>query len=287
MLLLADLVERGAHQAEILLRGIGAAEALGRCAIGDIVQQRLTRGTDDGDDVRALLCARLGLDNILIDIAGRDDDVQIRAFLVTELLEILVAAADILVDALDGRVHDRGDGGADLLVGVGGNLGQIQLTPVDGLSHGLGIHTGFDHGVADGPRRANGEEGRGHHVINNDVGQRDVHVVDTVDAQQAADRALHRDGGVLVNEALGVVRHIRGGGTGLIDQIKIQAEFAFHSIPLISSRGARCAAAWWARDSAAACPRRPMQHRSFRPSSCRCRRRSGSSGHSAQAAYRR
>ena len=41
-------------------------------------------------------------------------------------------------------------------------------------------------------------------MINNDVGQRDVHVVDTVDAQQAADRALHRDGGVLVNEALGV-----------------------------------------------------------------------------------
>ena len=58
-------------------------------------------------------------------------------------------------------------------------------------------------------------------------------------------------------------------------------------LPLISSRDARCAAAWWAPDSAAWCPQRPRPRRSSPPSSCRCRRRSGSSGHSAQAEYRR
>ena len=219
VLLLAHLVQSRAHQAEVLLGGIGAAEALGGGAVRHIVQQGLAGGTDDGDDVGALLGTGLGLDNILVDIAGGHDDVQVGAFLVAPLLQIRIALGNVLVDALHGGVDHGSDGGADLLVGVGGNLGQVQLTLVDGLSHGLGILAGFEHGVADGPRRAHRQEGRCHHVVHHHVGQGDVHLVDAVDAQQAANRALHGDRGVLVNEPLGVVCHMGSGLAGLVDQL--------------------------------------------------------------------
>jgi acyl-CoA synthetase (AMP-forming)/AMP-acid ligase II len=75
VLFLADLVQSGAHQPEVFLCGVGAAEALGRRAVGDIVQKRLTRRTDDRDDVRALLCAGFRLNDVLVDISGRNDDV--------------------------------------------------------------------------------------------------------------------------------------------------------------------------------------------------------------------
>ena len=65
-------------------------------------------------------------------------------------------------------------------------------------------------------------------MVNDHVGHGDVHIVDAIDAQQTANRTLHRDGGMLIDKALGVVRHLSGRGTCLIDQLKIQAEFAFH-----------------------------------------------------------
>jgi len=115
---------------------------------------------------------------------------------------------------------------------VGGDLAQIQLAAADGIRHALGILTGLHHGVADGPRGAGGQQGVGHQVVDNHVGQRDIHIIDAINTQQTANSALHRDGGVLVNEVLGVVRHLGGGGTRLIDQLHIQAEFAFHTLNL-------------------------------------------------------
>ena len=43
--------------------------------------------------------------------------------------------------------------------------------------------------------------------------------IDAVNAQQAANRALHGDRGMLVNEPLGVVCHMGGGLAGLVDQL--------------------------------------------------------------------
>ena len=67
-------------------------------------------------------------------------------------------------------------------------------------------------------------------MVHHHVGQGNVHIIDAVNAQQAANRALHGDRGVLVNEPLGVVCHMGSGLAGLVDQLHIQAEFAFHSI---------------------------------------------------------
>src|SRR5262249_59959847 len=69
------LVERGAHDAEVLLRGPGAAVALGGGADRDVVDEALRRGADDGDDVGAGLGGGAGLVGVVVDVAGRDDDV--------------------------------------------------------------------------------------------------------------------------------------------------------------------------------------------------------------------
>ena len=70
VLLLAHFVQSRTHQAEVLLGGVSAAEALGGSAVRHIVQQGLTGGTDHGDDICALLGAGLGLDDILVDVTG-------------------------------------------------------------------------------------------------------------------------------------------------------------------------------------------------------------------------
>ena len=118
---------------------------------------------------------------------------------------------------------------------MSGDLAQIQLTAVHSLCHALGILAGLHHGVADAPCGAGGKQGVGHQVVNDHVGHGDIHIVDAIDTQQTANSALHRDGGVLVDKVLGVVRDLGGGGTGTVDQLKIQAEFAFHSLPSLIS----------------------------------------------------
>ena len=89
--LLAHLVEAGAHEAEVLLRGVGAAEALGGQAVRHVVEQALRRGADDGDHVGAGAGGRLGLHDVLVDVAGGDDDVDPRFDRVAELADQLLA----------------------------------------------------------------------------------------------------------------------------------------------------------------------------------------------------
>ena len=109
MLLFADFVKSGTHQAEILLSSIGAAEALGRCAVGNVVKKALPRGADNCDDVRALLGCCLCLGDILIDIAGRDDDIVLRIGLVAEFIEIAAALCDVIADMLNSPVRNCHD----------------------------------------------------------------------------------------------------------------------------------------------------------------------------------
>ena len=228
LLLTTHLVQSLTHQAEVLLGGIGTAEALGGGTVRHVVQQGLAGGTDHGDDVGTLLGAGLGLDDILIDITGGHDDVQVGAFLVAELIQECVAVSNVLVDASQGCVHIGLDSGADFGVGVSGDLAQVQLAGGDLLGHALGIQAGLDHGVADVPGSAHRQQGILHQMIHHHVGHGDIHIVHTVDAQQAADGALHGNRGVLVNESLGVGCNAGSGLTGLVDQFQIQTEFAFH-----------------------------------------------------------
>ena len=76
--LAARVVERGAHQPEVLLGRVGAGEALAGGALRHVVEQRLAGGADHRDHVGALACGLLGLRDVLVDVAGRDDQVDPR-----------------------------------------------------------------------------------------------------------------------------------------------------------------------------------------------------------------
>lgn len=137
--LLAHLVHGLTHQAEVLLGGVGAAEALGGGAVGHVVQQGLAGGADDGDDVGALAGGGGGLHHVLIDVAGGHDQVDPGALLLAavggnEVLAALAAGAD-LGQAL---LHDRSQGGVDVRLAVDGQLGQLQLVGGHVLGDGLG-----------------------------------------------------------------------------------------------------------------------------------------------------
>ena len=76
--LLARLVERGPHQPEVLLGGVGAGEALAGRALGHVVEQGLAGRPDHRDHVGALAGRLLRLRDVLVDVAGRDDQVDPR-----------------------------------------------------------------------------------------------------------------------------------------------------------------------------------------------------------------
>ena len=79
--LAALLVERLAHDPEILLRGVSAAETFGRRAVRNVIQQRLRRAANHRDRVRARLSRGLGLDHVVVDVSRRDDHIKERAVL--------------------------------------------------------------------------------------------------------------------------------------------------------------------------------------------------------------
>ena len=74
--LLRRLVEGRPHQPEVLLGGVGAGEALAGRALGHEVEEALPGRADDRDDVGALAGRGLGLRDVLVDVAGGDDQVD-------------------------------------------------------------------------------------------------------------------------------------------------------------------------------------------------------------------
>ena len=113
---------------------------------------------------------------------------------------------------------------------TGRELGQVDLALVDRLGDGLRILACLSDGVADVIRSAAGEHAALNQVIHHHVGQRDVHLVHAVDAEQAADRALNGNGRVYVDEALGVGCNVRRACPRLIDEFTVQVQFALHCI---------------------------------------------------------
>ena len=115
---------------------------------------------------------------------------------------------------------------------MNGNLTQVQLIAADPLSCFLGVDAVLCHGVADIEGSTTGEDALLQKMIHHDVGQRCVHIVDAVDAQQAAHRTLNSDGGMVVDEALHIVSDLGSAGPGTGHQLHIQIQFGFHSLPL-------------------------------------------------------
>ena len=116
--LLAGLVQRRPHQAEVLLGGVGAGEALAGRALGHVVEQALPGRADHRDDVGALAGRLLRLRDVLVDVARRDDQVDPR------LARGVAEPADQPVALLAACV-DPPDAGADLAAAGRGRAGGV------------------------------------------------------------------------------------------------------------------------------------------------------------------
>ncbi len=109
--LLRHVVERRPHDPEVLLRGVRAREPVVRGAFRHVVQQRLPGRADHRDDVGARAGGVLRLDDVLVDVTGRDDQVDPRALRrVAPLGDELVALGPVAVDRLE-PLGDRGAAG--------------------------------------------------------------------------------------------------------------------------------------------------------------------------------
>ena len=71
-----DVVQRGPHQPEVLPGRVGAGVALPGGSLRHVVQQALPRGADHRDHVRPGPGGGLGLRDVLVDVAGGDDQVD-------------------------------------------------------------------------------------------------------------------------------------------------------------------------------------------------------------------
>ena len=208
--LLARLVDGAADDPEVFLRGERAAVAFRRGAVRDVVEQRLGGGADHGDDVGAGGGGGLGLNGVVVDVAGGDDHVLLgrRAWTDATLESVAVLAG--LVDPREGRVRVRAQG---LARGVGASsaLATIELgckcEALGGILHRL--HPG-EHRSTEIERDPAPEQTRFTVPLDRRVHERDALVVDPLGSVRAQDGALDSDRGVGVDVALHVVRDPRG-----------------------------------------------------------------------------
>ena len=223
--LFAHFVQRLAHDAEVLLCGKGAAEAFGGGAIWHIVQQALTRGANDGDDVSTLAGTGLCLHHILIDIACGDDDVQIGLATLADSGDILLTALATATDTGDISVDIRLKGFCNLVGSMYRQLGDVQFTCTDGLGYGLRVFTSLQHGVAHEKAHALPQETFALQFVHYHIGQGNLIVVDSVDAQQTADGALYGNGGVIAHKILHLVGNFACHTPRVLDFFKIKSYF--------------------------------------------------------------
>ena len=101
---LAHFVEGFAHDAEVLLRCERAAEAFGGSAVRHIVEEALSGGADNCDDVGALTGSRLSLHHIFIDVAGGHDYVKVWFRTFADGFKIMFLLFATVGDALDGGI---------------------------------------------------------------------------------------------------------------------------------------------------------------------------------------
>ena len=104
------LVGRAANDLEVLLRREGAAVALRRGAVRDVVEERLGRGSDHRDDVCAGERGGLRLHGVVVDVARRYDDVLERVRARTHARLVGLALGPRSIDARDrgfGRRRER------------------------------------------------------------------------------------------------------------------------------------------------------------------------------------
>ena len=196
---LRSLVERGAHDAKVLLRRVRSAEAFGRRAVRHVVDQRLRGRADHRDDLRAGLRGGDGGGAVLVDVAAGDDHVQQRRLAQRQPREQRLARAAVRVDPRQAGRGVRGERGAQRRLRRAGGVGE-RLAGRDGLGDLPRRPAGLRKRRAESAR---GAELAPRQPVDDPVRQRDAVRVHAVDPAQAQDGALDADGRVARDETFG------------------------------------------------------------------------------------
>ncbi|GAB1457708.1 hypothetical protein MASR2M48_30160 [Spirochaetota bacterium] len=111
-------VEGGPHDAEILLRGVCPAKALGCRPVWHVIKKALSRSPYDGYDVCPLLGSRRGLVDVFVDIAGGHDQVEERAVVAAPSIALGGSSrkAPAVLDALGGCPSTSSEAFASMLL---------------------------------------------------------------------------------------------------------------------------------------------------------------------------
>ena len=237
---LLRLVEGGPHQAEVLLGGIGPGEALAGGALGHEVEQALPGAADDGDDVGALAGGVLGLRDVLVDVAGGDDEVDPRlAGCVADLGDHPLALDAATVDLLDAPAHRLAGGGTgpDGVPALGEAEGHRTRGGLLG-QHLEVVGLAAEQGVPHRERQPVLETDVGAHHVGEAVDPRGALGVRTREAREAQGGALDAHGGVSLGRPDDRLADAAREGACLADLRGVEAELpgGLHSRPSKSPR---------------------------------------------------
>ena len=222
----ARLVERRAHQPEVLLGRVGAGVPLPGGALGHVVDQRLAGGPDHGDHVRSRTGCLLGLRDVLVDVAGRDDQVDPGLTRrVPDLGDHPLTFATPCVDAsyAAGDLLARGSAG---LLGVT-TLGQAEARRTGRGLLGQGLQVlclAAQEGVPHREREAVLQTDVGAYGVGEPVDPRCAVGVGAGETREPQRRPLDRDGGVGLGELHDRPADLAGEAAGLADGGRIEVE---------------------------------------------------------------
>ncbi len=225
---LARLVEGAPDDLEVLLRRERAAVALGRRAVRHVVEQRLRRRADDRDDVGSGARGGLRLHGVVVDVAGRDDDVLERLGPRRQSLPKGQARFSGAVDARESGLRVRAERLARL-VRPGTALEPVDLgrerEPLGGLQ---GVGGAGEQRPPEQERDPAPEEPRLAVSLDGRVDERRALVVDPFRAVRPEDGPLDAHGRVRVDVALHVVRDVAGKRAALRDLARVHGNGGHH-----------------------------------------------------------
>ena len=124
-------------------------------------------------------------------------------------------------DACHALVDDGLQGIGNLLGVAGHHLGDVQLVLSNFLGNLLGVQASLNHGIGDKEQGTLVQDALVFQGFHHHVGQGHVVVVYTVDAHQAAQRALDGNRRVLLHKGLHVLGDAFGQSSGVLNFFKI------------------------------------------------------------------
>ena len=202
--LLSHLVQGLAHDTEILLCGIRAAEALGSGSVRHIVQQGLAGGADDGDDVGTLTCGGLGLHHVLVDVARSHDYIDIGLGTLSYLFDVVLAPFPAGLDFLHRCLYRSFESLVYLSLWPDFQLGYVQFAVSYLLCYLHRSLPGNYHGVTHIEQCAFSQDTGCLETVHHHIGKGYRIGVHSVYSEQTAQGPLHCDSGITVHKTLDI-----------------------------------------------------------------------------------